>query len=143
MQLFRPASEVPELQQGQLLQLVERWDNACHSSKAAASWLHSLAVPLVQGCPRQPWPMEQQMKKIIIVLSAHRAIPIYIVAMLSTEMPMCRWLREEKRQRKQLSVGAKGKDASNKIDLAQWSNGWAPGRMTASIRDSSNTVMRM
>ena len=56
---------------------------------------------------------------------------------------MCRWLREEKRQRKQLSVGAKGKDASNKIDLAQWSNGWAPGRMTASIRDSSNTVMRM
>lgn len=68
MQLFRPASEVPELQQGQLLQLVERWDNACHSSKAAAGWLHSLAVPLVQGCPEQPWPVGQQMKKIIIVL---------------------------------------------------------------------------
>ncbi|KAL3162908.1 hypothetical protein ABBQ32_009351 [Trebouxia sp. C0010 RCD-2024] len=77
VQLFKPAIEVPELQQGQLLQLVERW------------------------------------------------------------------LREEKRQRKQLSNGVKGKDASNKIDLAQWSNGWAPGRMTASIRDSSNTVMRM
>lgn len=56
---------------------------------------------------------------------------------------MCRWLREEKRQRKQHSNGAKGKVASNKLDLAQWSNGWAPGRMTASIRDSSNTVMRM
>ena len=56
---------------------------------------------------------------------------------------LCRWLREEKRQRKESSNGVQGKDVSNKIDLAQWSNGWAPGRMTASIRDSSNTVMRM
>ena len=58
-------------------------------------------------------------------------------------MPMCRWLRAEKRERQQQSNGIKDNDASNKIDLAQWSNGWAPGRMTASIRDSSNTVMRM
>lgn len=75
MQLFKPASEIPELQNGQLLQLVERW------------------------------------------------------------------LREEKRLRKQSEQ--KQTNDSNKIDLAQWSNGWAPGRMTASIRDSSNTVMRM
>ena len=53
----------------------------------------------------------------------------------------CRWLREEKRLRKQSEQ--KQTNGSNKIDLAQWSNGWAPGRMTASIRDSSNTVMRM
>lgn len=66
-----------------------------------------------------------------------------IVAYLCLMLHVYRWLREEKRQRKQLSNGLKGKNASNKIDLAQWSNGWAPGRMTASIRDSSNTVMRM
>lgn len=77
MQLFKPASEIPELQRGKLLQLVERW------------------------------------------------------------------LREEKRLRKQSKSKAVDQDTANKIDLAQWSNGWAPGRMTASIRDSSNTVMRM
>lgn len=77
MQLFKPAAEIPELQEGRLLQLVDRW------------------------------------------------------------------LREEKRLRKLAAKKQTDDKDSNKIDLAQWSNGWAPGRMTASIRDSSNTVMRM
>lgn len=77
MQLFKPANEIPELQEGKLLQLVERW------------------------------------------------------------------LREEKKQRKQSARDQAGSAKANKIELADWSNGWAPGRMTASIRDSSNTVMRM
>ncbi|KAL0041364.1 hypothetical protein WJX79_000921 [Trebouxia sp. C0005] len=77
MHLFKPASEIPELQEGRLLQLVERW------------------------------------------------------------------LREEKRERKLAARKQTSDKDTNKIDLAQWSNGWAPGRMTASIRDSSNTVMRM
>ena len=55
----------------------------------------------------------------------------------------CRWLREEKRERKLAARKQTSDKDTNKIDLAQWSNGWAPGRMTASIRDSSNTVMRM
>ena len=54
-----------------------------------------------------------------------------------------RWLREEKRERKLTARKQTSDKDTNKIDLAQWSNGWAPGRMTASIRDSSNTVMRM
>ncbi len=54
-----------------------------------------------------------------------------------------RWLREEKLERKLAARKQTSDKDTNKIDLAQWSNGWAPGRMTASIRDSSNTVMRM
>ena len=62
---------------------------------------------------------------------------------LSMGMACCRWLREEKRERKLAARKQTSDKDTNKIDLAQWSNGWAPGRMTASIRDSSNTVMRM
>ena len=62
---------------------------------------------------------------------------------LSMGMACYRWLREEKRERKLAARKETSDKDTNKIDLAQWSNGWAPGRMTASIRDSSNTVMRM
>lgn len=55
-----------------------------------------------------------------------------------------RWLREEKALRKAAKAqqGSSGEEKHG-IQMAEWSNGWAPGRMTASLRDSSNTVMRM
>ena len=38
----------------------------------------------------------------------------------------------------------KQKDSSkDDADMAQWSNGWAAGRMTSTLKDSSNAVMRM
>ena len=46
-------------------------------------------------------------------------------------------LEEQKMQRS-------GKDTkSEKPSMATWSNGWTAGRMTASMKDSSNAVMRM
>ena len=58
-----------------------------------------------------------------------------------------RWLREEKAQRKaakaQQEEQGSSREAKHGMQMAEWSNGWAPGRMTASLRDSSNTVMRM
>ncbi len=57
---------------------------------------------------------------------------------------MCRWLREELAQRKAARKAAtKGAGAGAKPDVATWSNGWAAGRMTSSLRDASNAVMRM
>lgn len=60
---------------------------------------------------------------------------------------MCchRWLREEKRIRKQAidKQQADGMDAKKKPAMAAWSNGWVSGRMTSSLKDSSNAVMRM
>ena len=34
-------------------------------------------------------------------------------------------------------------DEGEKVDQAEWSNGWAAGRMTSTMRDSTNAVMRM
>jgi hypothetical protein len=56
-----------------------------------------------------------------------------------------RWLRKEKeekdaRKAAELAAGGKPRD---KINLAEWNNGWAPGRLTSSLAGSSNTVMRM
>ena len=61
-------------------------------------------------------------------------------------MHPCRWLREEKEHRRlaakeqqeQLSNGA-----GKKPEVAAWSNGWTSGRMTSSLKNSSNAVMRM
>ena len=55
-----------------------------------------------------------------------------------------RWLREEKALRKAAKAqqGSSGEEKHG-IQMAEWSNGWAPGRMTPSRRDRSNTVMRM
>ncbi|KAK9817277.1 hypothetical protein WJX72_012172 [[Myrmecia] bisecta] len=80
VQVFQPASEIPELQEGKLLELVDRW------------------------------------------------------------------LRQEKAERKAKQAQQKAADMTDDgeaLDMASWSNGWAPGRMTSSLRDSSNTVMRM
>ncbi len=63
--------------------------------------------------------------------------------------PCCasRWLRREKEERQarheeeaaQVEGGRGGEDLS----MASWNNGWAAGRLTASIKLSSNAVMRM
>jgi hypothetical protein len=60
-------------------------------------------------------------------------------------LPCCRWLREEKRIRKEATEQQQvdGMDAKKKPAVAAWSNGWASGRMTSSLKDSSNAVMRM
>ncbi len=56
-----------------------------------------------------------------------------------------RWLRKDKELRlEEQKVQRSGKDAkSEKPGMATWSNGWTAGRMTASMKDSSNAVMRM
>ena len=56
-----------------------------------------------------------------------------------------RWLRKDKELRLQkLKTQSSDKTSGQKqAAAATWSNGWAAGRMTSSIKDSSNAVMRM
>ena len=65
-----------------------------------------------------------------------------------------RWLRAEKAEReaeaaatgKEGSKGAAleyGGDKGSNTEAATWNNGWAAGRLTSSLKDSSNAVMRM
>lgn len=55
------------------------------------------------------------------------------------------WLREEAISRKKYQKAKAEVDMEDgeKMDQAEWSNGWAAGRMTSTMRDSSNAVMRM
>jgi len=53
-----------------------------------------------------------------------------------------RWLREEKELRKTTKANEQGKGVE-KPKAASWSNGWASGRMTSTLKDSSNAVLRM
>lgn len=57
----------------------------------------------------------------------------------------CRWLRKDKEMKLQEQKNkSSDKSSAKKLSgMAEWSNGWAAGRMTASIKDSSNAVMRM
>lgn len=56
------------------------------------------------------------------------------------------WLRKEKAERQaQMSQGRikyQGDQGSGKEALAEWNNGWQAGRMTSSMKLSSNAVMR-
>ena len=64
----------------------------------------------------------------------------------SAHIVLYRWLREEiatKRAGAKKRVEDYSEDGGEKMDLAEWSNGWAAGRMTSTLRDSSNAVMRM
>ncbi len=55
-----------------------------------------------------------------------------------------RWLREEKQLRRIASASKEGKGGDKpSLKLASWSNGWAPGRLTSTLKDSSNAVLRM
>lgn len=58
-----------------------------------------------------------------------------------------RWLREEKAERQgkadqQGRIVYHGDHGSGKDALAEWNNGWQAGRMTSSMKLSSNAVMR-
>ncbi|KAK9909943.1 hypothetical protein WJX75_009834 [Coccomyxa subellipsoidea] len=55
-----------------------------------------------------------------------------------------KWLREEKQLRK-VAIANKEANGQSKpsVKMASWSNGWAPGRMTSTLKDSSNAVLRM
>ena len=64
----------------------------------------------------------------------------------SAQIVLYRWLREEvatRRASAKKRVEDYSEDGGGKMDLAEWSNGWAAGRMTSTLRDSSNAVMRM
>ena len=58
---------------------------------------------------------------------------------------VCRWLRKDKevRLQEQRSQDSEKGSAQKAPPAAIWSNGWAAGRMTSSMKDSSNAVMRM
>ena len=57
-----------------------------------------------------------------------------------------KWLRaEQARQRRQREEDARaGKNVGREDDITQaaWNNGWASGRLTSSLKLSSNAVMR-
>ena len=59
------------------------------------------------------------------------------------------WLREEQRARveqraaQQQQGGGSDGDYDSQIHLATWNNGWAEGRLTSSLKLSSNAVVRM
>ena len=56
-----------------------------------------------------------------------------------------KWLRaEQARQRQQRKADAEaGRKGGRRDDLPVWNNGWAAGRLTSSLKLSSNAVMRM
>ena len=54
----------------------------------------------------------------------------------------CRWLRLELKEKKAKEQKDWSPDKQD-VNMAEWSNGWAAGRMTSTLRDSSNAVMRM
>ena len=78
---------------------------------------------------------------IAVIDAALQVTPLLRVEILHT----CRWLRKDKELRlEEQKMRRSGKDAkSEKPSMATWSNGWTAGRMTASMKDSSNAVMRM
>ncbi len=56
-----------------------------------------------------------------------------------------RWLRKDKEERlqEQKSQSSEKGSGQKAPPAAVWSNGWAAGRMTSSMKNSSNAVMRM
>ena len=68
-----------------------------------------------------------------------------------------RWLRAEKEERQAATAAAGGGGAGESggaaaggawveggapLELASWNNGWAPGRLTSSLKHASNAVVR-
>ncbi|GAB4824174.1 hypothetical protein N2152v2_011220 [Parachlorella kessleri] len=82
LQLFQPAAALPELKEGRLLELVERW---LRTEKEERQARHETEAAQAEG----------------------------------------------------------GRAGDDKLSLASWNNGWAAGRLSASIKLSSNAVMRM
>ncbi len=140
MHLFKPASEIPELQEGRLLQLVERCVSRYVLRQTANAHVHMLCLSVLLS---RFWTPCQKAPSICCLTCGGRDTNCMHEQNLIMGLACYRWLREEKRERKLAARKQTSDKDTNKIDLAQWSNGWAPGRMTASIRDSSNTVMRM
>ena len=63
-------------------------------------------------------------------------------------MTSLRWLREEAADskaaaKKRRDQGEEKTEDAGRIEMAVWSNGWAAGRLTSTLKDSSNAVMRM
>lgn len=62
-------------------------------------------------------------------------------------MPAFRWLRAEAGERKMLPKKSAAEYLDDRGELVNeagdWSNGWAAGRMTSTMRDSTNAVMRL
>ena len=58
-----------------------------------------------------------------------------------------RWLRREKEERQsrheEEAAQVEGARGGDDMHAVTWNSGWAPGRLTASIKLSSNTVLRM
>ena len=69
----------------------------------------------------------------------------FILHRLKNGSCKCRWLRKDKevKLQEQKNQSSDKSSAKKPSGMAEWSNGWAAGRMTASIKDSSNAVMRM
>jgi hypothetical protein len=56
-----------------------------------------------------------------------------------------RWLQMEKRWQDGVATlhGMAEEDTGDEASKNYWSNGWASGRMTSTMRDSTNSVMRL
>lgn len=54
-----------------------------------------------------------------------------------------RWLRVEQTKQRARRAKAAAEPKVKVEELPVWSNGWAAGRLTSTMKDSSNAVMRM
>ena len=84
--------------------------------------------------------------RVLPQLTANFGAVLQVTTLLQVAfLHTCRWLRKDKELRlEEQKMQRSGKDAkSEKPSMATWSNGWTAGRMTASMKDSSNAVMRM
>ena len=128
LQLFKTAEEIPELAQDRLLELVEGCAELC--------------IPRIHGgADYHPISLQS-------IFSADRGLgrsDAHGSACARETLHGRRWLRKDKDLRlEEQKMQRSGKDAKNKTpSMATWSNGWTAGRMTASMKDSSNAVMRM
>ena len=74
----------------------------------------------------------------------HEYLVLHVPVSSHASVGRGRWLREEKRIRKQIQEQQAGSAGVKKQPApVQWSNGYTSGRMTSSLKDSSNAVMRM
>ena len=58
-------------------------------------------------------------------------------------LPPYRWLSEEKAERDAARPEQTEADwEEQELQMANWNNGWQAGRLTSSLKDASNAVMR-
>lgn len=132
LKVWKRAEEIPELASDQLLQLAEKCVIIMHSTITKRINTLLLRALLAHSMESGIWIPDSRFQRLYVEL--FNVIKVILLA--------ARWLREEKELRKTAKANEQGKGVE-KPKVATWSNGWAPGRMTSTLKDSSNAVLRM